>query len=140
MGTGTVANVEQFSTRIKVRFYECDPLGHLNHAAYHSYAEVARLEWMDAHAEGDWRKGSVAAVLLETNAKFKREIRMGDVVDVTCDVTFGERKVFHMDSEIRKADGTVSAVITCVIGMMDLERRKLVDDPRVALKSLGVDV
>lgn len=132
--------MSDFSTRIKVRFYECDPLGHLNHAAYHSYAEVARLEWMDAHVERDWRQGGVAAVLLETNAKFKREIRMGDEVDVTCDVRFGDRKVFNMDSEIRKLDGTVSAEITCVLGMMDLAKRKLVDDPKAVWKEYGLQL
>jgi acyl-CoA thioester hydrolase len=32
--------------QLKVRHYECDPLGHVNHAVYVNYFEVARLEAM----------------------------------------------------------------------------------------------
>lgn len=34
--------------QLKVRHYECDPLGHVNHAVYVNYFEVARLEAMAA--------------------------------------------------------------------------------------------
>jgi acyl-CoA thioester hydrolase len=34
--------------QLKVRHYECDPLGHVNHAVYVHYFEVARLEAMAA--------------------------------------------------------------------------------------------
>ncbi len=38
---------------------------------------------------------------------FRRELRAGDVVDVTCDVKFGSGKTFKMDSNIFKLDGTL---------------------------------
>jgi acyl-CoA thioester hydrolase len=53
---------------------------------------------------------------------------------------FGSGKTFRMDSTICKLDGTVSAEITCTLGLMDLERRKLVDDPRGHLERGGVDM
>jgi acyl-CoA thioesterase FadM len=34
--------------QLKVRHYECDPLGHVNHAVYVHYFEVARLAAMAA--------------------------------------------------------------------------------------------
>lgn len=132
---------EPFSVRIKVRHYELDTLGHLNHAVYHQYGEVARLELME-HAGGveELRKDRLAVVLLETNVAFRREIRAGETVDVTCKATFGEGKTFHMDSEIRKLDGTVSAEITCTLGLMDLDRRKLVAGPRARFEEAGCDL
>ncbi|ETW93901.1 MAG: hypothetical protein ETSY1_37240 [Candidatus Entotheonella factor] len=38
----------KFHHQFTVRFYECDPLGHVNHAVYVSYFEMGRLEAMAA--------------------------------------------------------------------------------------------
>jgi acyl-CoA thioester hydrolase len=137
-----VTEREPFRTQIKVRHYELDTLGHLNHAVYHSYGEVARVELMEAAGArtGGLREGRLAAVLLESTIKFRRELRAGDVVDVTCDATFGTGKIFHMNSIIYKLDGTVSAEIECTLGLMDLDRRKLVDDPRGRFERAGIDL
>ncbi|MEC3978984.1 acyl-CoA thioesterase [Amycolatopsis sp. H20-H5] len=132
---------EPFRTRIKVRHYELDTLGHLNHSVYHSYAEVARLELLELSGAlgGGLRDARLASVLLESHISFRRELRAGDVVDVTCETKFGSGKTFHMDSNIYKLDGTLSAEITCTLGLMELDLRKLVADPRGRLELAGVD-
>ena len=132
---------EPFRTRVKVRHYELDTLGHLNHAVYHSYGEVARLELLEAAGGLEaFQKAKLASVLLETHVRFRRELRAGDVVDVTCDVKFGSGKTFRMDSDIVKLDGTLAAEISCTLGLMDLERRKLVPDPRARFAEAGADL
>ncbi|SDZ46168.1 acyl-CoA thioester hydrolase [Amycolatopsis xylanica] len=133
---------EVFRTRVKVRHYELDTLGHLNHAVYHSYGEIARLELMELAGalKGGMREAKLAAVLLESHISFRKELRAGDVVDITCDAKFGSGKTFRMDSNIHKVDGTLCAEITCTLGLMDLDRRKLVEDPRGRLAAAGVDV
>lgn len=136
-----VTEREPFRTRIKVRHYELDTLGHLNHAIYHSYGEVARLELFEA-AKGlrGLQEAKLASVLLETHVVFRRELRAGDEVDVTCDAKFGSGKTFQMNSSIIKADGVLAAEISCTLGLMDLERRKLVSDPRGRFEQAGVDL
>lgn len=133
---------EPYSVQIKVRLYELDPLGHLNHAVYHSYGEVARIELMEAAAgEHDrLRDENVAPVLLASQISYRRELRMGDVVDVTCDYKFGTGKSFEAVQTITKVDGTLSAEITCTLGLMDLGRRKLVENPRGRLEQAGYDL
>lgn len=130
-----------FSVRLKVRHYELDTLGHLNHAVYHQYAEVARLEWFESvglpPGGGD---AAASPVMLETRVRFRRELRAGDEVDVSCEVSFTEGKTFRMDSQIRKLDGTVAAEIEGVFGVMDLSARKLVASPRDALQAVGLRV
>ncbi|MGX7827072.1 acyl-CoA thioesterase [Actinokineospora sp. 24-640] len=131
-----------WSIRIPVRSYELDSLGHLNHAVYHQYAEIARVEGFSA-AGCHWFdliEARTAPVLLSSTIDFRRELRAGDVVDVTCEVKFGAGKTFRADSTITKLDGTVSAEITCVIGVMDLDLRKLVADPRATLAAHGFDL
>jgi acyl-CoA thioester hydrolase len=136
-----VTDRELFRTQVKVRHYELDTLGHLNHAVYHSYGEVARLELIELAGglAGGMDEAKLASVLLESHISFRRELRAGDIVEVTCDTKFGSGKTFHMDSNIYKLDGTLAAEITCTLGLMDLERRKLVEDPRGRLELAGVD-
>ncbi|PRX43548.1 acyl-CoA thioester hydrolase [Prauserella shujinwangii] len=133
---------EPFRVRIKVRHYELDTLGHVNHAVYHSYGEVARLELMEQAGglDGELQRQRLAAVLLESTISFRRELRAGDEVDVTCTAKFGSGKTFQMNSDIYKADGTLSAEIKCVVGLMDLDRRKLVTDPRGRFEQAGADL
>ncbi len=43
------------------------------------------------------------------------------IADPSTDTKFGTGKTFKMDSNIYKLDGTLSAEITCTIGLMDLK-------------------
>jgi acyl-CoA thioester hydrolase len=133
---------EPFRIQIKVRQYELDSLGHLNHAVYHSYGEVARIEALERAGGGKdgLRAENISPVLLESHIVYRRELRGGDVVDVTSEVEFGSGKVFYIKHEIYKRDGTLSAEIKCTLGLMDLEGRKLVDDPRGRLERAGFDL
>ncbi|WP_199434319.1 acyl-CoA thioesterase [Qaidamihabitans albus] len=132
---------EPFRVRIKVRHYELDTLGHVNHAVYHSYGEVARLELLERAGglDGGLQDQRLASVMLESTISFRRELRAGDEIDVTCVVKFGSGKTFRMDSDIYRADGTLAAEITCTLGLMDLDRRKLVVDPRGRFEQAGVN-
>ena len=131
-----------WSISIPVRTYELDTLGHVNQAVYHQYAEVARVEAFKAAGCG-WEtmvhSGS-APVLLSSTCHYRRELRLGETVEVTASIKFGTGKTFTMESLVLKADGTTSAEITCVIGVMDLTARKLLADPRAALEAAGMDL
>jgi acyl-CoA thioester hydrolase len=131
-----------FRTRIAVRSYELDALGHLNHAVYHQYAEVARVEAFES-AGCRWDslvEANSAPVLLETHVHFRRELRKGDVVEVSCAAKFGAGKTFRLEQNITKLDGTLAAEITCTLGLMDLHARKLHADPATVLATAGMDL
>jgi acyl-CoA thioester hydrolase len=85
------------------------------------------------------REANLASVLLESHISFRRELRAGDTVEVTCEPKFGSGKTFRMDSGIYKSDGTLAAEITCTLGLMDLDKRKLVEDPLGRFARAGVD-
>lgn len=126
---------------LQVRSYELDALGHVNHAVYHQYGEVARVAGFRA-AGCDWDglvEKNLAPVLLSTTVHFRRELRVDERFEVSCEVRFGEGKSFHLDSVITKDSGAVSAEIGCVLGLMDLDARKLVADPKAALEAVGFD-
>ena len=114
-----------FSVRIGVRSYELDALGHVNHAVYHQYAEVARMKAFSA-AGCDWdelMRRRTGPVLLSTTVHFRGELRANDEVDVSCVAKFGTGKTFTLEQLITKADGALSAEVTGVFGVMDLDAR-----------------
>ncbi|WP_314220415.1 acyl-CoA thioesterase [Streptomyces zaehneri] len=132
---------EPFSVRITVRGYETDVQGHLNQSVYINYAEHAR--WSLLQAAGITQAGllakGVGPVALETTIRYRRELLAGDEVDVTCVFEWGGGKTFRIRQTISKADGTVSAQLTSVGGLLDLEERRMVADPTAYFKELATD-
>jgi acyl-CoA thioester hydrolase len=132
---------EPFSVPVTVRGYETDVQGHLNQSVYLNYGEHAR--WSLLHAAGISQARlvgqGVGPVALETTIRFRRELLAGDEVEVTCVFVFGEGKTFRVEQTIRKTDGTVAAEITAVGGLIDLEARRLVPNPRQVLEELAED-
>jgi acyl-CoA thioester hydrolase len=130
-----------FTVRIAVRAYELDPLGHVNQAVYHSYAEHARTQLLrSVGLPMDAVLGTgIAPVLLTGQMRYLRELRDNEEIDVSARMRFGAGKTFHLDTVITKVDGTVSAEFTGTFGVMDLTARKLVADPRGRLAALSTD-
>lgn len=130
-----------FSVPVTVRGYELDTQGHLNQAVYLQYSEHARWELMRAGGlpQEKLLASGIGPVVLEITVKYLRELRGGDEVDVSCEFVWSEGKTFQVKQEIRKADGTLAAEITGVGGMLDLEARRLVADPRERVRSLAED-
>jgi acyl-CoA thioester hydrolase len=130
-----------FQVRITVRGYECDSLGHLNQAVYLQYAEHARWELLRATGltQAALLATGFAPVVLETTIKYRRELRTGDEVDVSCGFDWGEGRTFGVRQEIRKTDGTLAAELDVVGGLLDLGTRKLVPDPKERWKAVTPD-
>ncbi|NUO55787.1 MAG: acyl-CoA thioesterase [Hamadaea sp.] len=132
-------HVEPFSVRITVRGYELDTQGHLNQAVYLQYGEHARWECLRAAGLSQDRLigSGVGPVALEVTVRYLRELRGGDVVDVTCEFEWGEGKTFRIRQDLRRPDGTQVAELTGVGGLLDLTARRLVADPAGRFRSLA---
>ncbi|MFE3077246.1 acyl-CoA thioesterase [Nocardia tengchongensis] len=126
-----------FSVPVTVRGYELDINGHLNQAVYLQYAEHARWELLQAAGlPGDKMVAAgIGPVVLEQTIKYQRELHLGDEVTVSCEFEFTGGKIFRMHQRIVKLDGTVSAQIDAVSGLLDLTARKLIADPGAALRA-----
>jgi acyl-CoA thioester hydrolase len=79
----------RFSCPIKVRYADLDAQGHVNNAAYFSYMEQARFEYMQAL--GVWRPGddflSLGTILAEAGCTYKKPIQIGQTVEVGVRIT-----------------------------------------------------
>ncbi|MFB7334329.1 acyl-CoA thioesterase [Streptomyces adustus] len=122
---------EPFQVRIVVRGYELDTQGHLNQAIYLQYCEHARWESLRAAgiSQDKLLSTRIGPAVLENTMRFRNELRGGDEVDVTCKWVWGEGKIFHVEQQIIRTDGVVAAELSSVAGLIDLDRRKLIDNP-----------
>jgi YbgC/YbaW family acyl-CoA thioester hydrolase len=74
-----------FETRLRVRSYELDGLGHVNHAVYLNYFELARFEALEA---GGWAAHRMdekgwGVVVVRIEVDYLKECRQGDRIRIT---------------------------------------------------------
>jgi acyl-CoA thioester hydrolase len=131
-----------FTIPIVVRGYELDTQGHLNNAVYHNYAEHARWECLRAAGlpQDKLIASGVGPVQLEATIKFLHELRGGDEINVTCEFSWGEGKIFHLNQDYLRLDGTLTASLSSVCGMLDLTQRRLVADPAGCFRALATNL
>ena len=75
----------QHSMRVSVRYYEMDPLGHVNNAVYLHYAEEAAIEHSRrlGFGEARWRELEGAWVVRRHEIDYHRPAVAGDELEVT---------------------------------------------------------
>jgi acyl-CoA thioester hydrolase len=60
----------QFRHRLVVRFSDCDPMGHVNHAVYFTYFEQCRLTWW-RHLGGEVGMPGAATVIVHAACDYR---------------------------------------------------------------------
>lgn len=130
---------EPFRVWITVRGYELDTQGHLNNAVYHQYGEHARWEYVRAAgiSVDTLRAAGIGPIILESTIRFRRELRSGDKVAVSCLFLWGEGKTFRAAQEFHTEDNDLIAELTSVCGLIDLQSRRLLADPGQHWRSIA---
>lgn len=70
---------------LEVRFRDCDPMGHVNNAAYLTYLEQARFaHWRDVwgHSFEGLPDGTPGVILARAEIDYRLPARYGDVLEV----------------------------------------------------------
>jgi acyl-CoA thioester hydrolase len=121
-----------FRVRVEVRVSDLDVNGHVTSTAYLQYADHARWKLLQAAGvdlDGLFGSG-YGPVTLETTVKFRKELRMGTEVDVSCRFSWTGGRTGGVAQELRRAaDGALVAEVVSVGGLLDLRERKLVGSP-----------
>ena len=70
--------------RLKVRHYEVDEYGHVNHASYVHYLETARIEALEAVGLGlkDMRRDGYIIVAVDLSVKYHSPARSGETFEI----------------------------------------------------------
>jgi acyl-CoA thioester hydrolase len=114
--------------RERVRFRDCDAMGHVNNAVYSTYLEEARIGVLG---------GLGAFILARVEIDFRAELRAGEEVEVRTRCPRVGTKSFDLEHVIA-ADGRVVAEAKSVLVSYDYSRAESVpvpDDLRARLTS-----
>jgi acyl-CoA thioester hydrolase len=100
----------------RVRFRDCDPMGHVNNAVYSTYLEQARIDVLG---------GLESFILARVEIDFLAQLRSGDELEIATRCARIGTKSFDLEHEIR-ANGTVAARAKSVLVGYDYERESSV--------------
>ena len=121
-----------YTHRLEVRFRDCDPLGHANHAVYLTYLEQARF----SHWRESWGYGSPAypgdapgVILARAEVDYRRPVRYGDTLEVRIGVAAIGRTSFTYEYEVADEGGAIVATARTVLVMYDYRESKPVPIP-----------
>jgi acyl-CoA thioester hydrolase len=118
--------------RERVRFRDCDAMGHVNNAVYSTYLEEARIRVLGGLAE---------FILARVEIDFRAELRAGEEVEIRSRCSRIGTKSFELEHEIR-ADGRLVADARSVLVGYDYKLGGSVvlpDDLRRRLEQLAGD-
>lgn len=108
-----------FESRFRVRSYELDALGHVNHAVFFNYFEQARFEALEAGGfpASELVRRGWSVVVVRAEADFRREAHQGDELLVRTHVSEIRRTSMTLTQEVvgdrdgvRIAEGAVVVV------------------------------
>jgi YbgC/YbaW family acyl-CoA thioester hydrolase len=131
-----------FEVTLRVRSYELDALGHVNHAVYLSYLEQARYDAMEEggfpHTEVLGRGWGIYVVRIEVD--YKKQCYQGDVLRIRTRVVEFRKVSMTIEHEIRReAEGAAAepAVVARVVLVWIGEDGRPMKIPEGARRSLG---
>jgi acyl-CoA thioester hydrolase len=124
-----------FAHRIEVRFRDCDPLGHVNNAAYLTYLEQARLFYWRSlwgfgleRTEGE-RRSRPGVIMARAEIDYRLPAHYGQTLEVRIDLAALGKTSFTYDYEIVDEENRVIASARTVQVMYDYEAARPVPIP-----------
>jgi acyl-CoA thioester hydrolase len=122
-----------FLHRERVRFRDCDSMGHANNAVYSTYLEEARIGVLG---------GLAAFILARVEIDFRSELRAGEDVEIRSRCPRVGTKSFDLEHVLTSGDGRVVAEARSVLVAYDYERGESVavpDEVRRRLRAVDGD-
>jgi acyl-CoA thioester hydrolase len=103
----------------RVRFRDCDAMGHVNNAVFSTYLEEARIGVLG---------GLAPFILARVEIDFRSQLRAGEEIEVATRCSRIGTKSFDLEHQIR-ADGRVVAAAKSVLVAYDYRREESVPLP-----------
>ncbi|RZA14855.1 MAG: acyl-CoA thioesterase [Proteobacteria bacterium] len=104
-----------------------DIMGHLNHARYLTIFEESR--WQLCFDKGfsmeKMQSDGIGFVILDAYIRYSKEVKNRDLLTIRTRFSNLEEKIWIVDHEMIRADGTVCATAQLKAGLFDLKARRL---------------
>ena len=115
--------------RVQIREGHLDSFGHVNNADYLVIFEEARWEIITERGYGlkKVHQLKIGPVILEVKMQFKRELSNREHVTIVTGVLKHSGKISTLRQVMINAKGEEACVADFVVGLFDLEARRLID-------------
>ncbi len=129
-----------FTYETTVRESQLDSFGHLNHARYLEIFEDARWDLITANGYGldkvrDTRQGPT---ILQVQVRYRRELLARQKIRVVTQCLAYERKVARIAQRILDEQGEECCSAEILIGLLDLQARKLIPPTEDWKRAIGL--
>ena len=96
-----------FVRRERVRFRDCDAMGHVNNAVYSTFLEEARIEVLD---------GLTDFILARVEIDFRAELRAGEEIEIGTRCSRIGTKSLELEHEIRVGERVAAEATSILVG------------------------
>lgn len=121
----------EFEYNFQVLESHLDTFGHMNHATYLTVFEQARWEMITNAGWGVERihKEQIGPTILEVKIQYKRELRLREKIKIKTKINPYKGKFTTIEQDMVNEEDKVCAHIELLIGVFDLQKRKLIQPP-----------
>ncbi len=128
---------------LKILEHHLDTFGHVNNATYLALYEEARWDLLNINNSGInvIMEKKIGPVLLDLHLTFKAELINREEIKIISQARTKMKNQFVLilDQKMLKANGKIASTLELSVGLMDLEKRKLIAPTPEWLKALGVE-
>jgi acyl-CoA thioester hydrolase len=128
-----------FESPVQIRWSDLDPNFHLRHSVYYDWGAMCRVEFLSKYGLTSelMQQLHFGPIIFREECVFKREIRMGDPVTISLELTQSKKDYsrWTIRHTIMKNKDTTAAILTIDGAWIDTQRRKLTLPPQE-----GIDV
>jgi len=133
--------MQEFIKAIQVRWSDLDPNVHLRHSVYYDWGAFCRIAFLEQYSLSTevMQRLQIGPVLFREECIFRREIRLGDPVNINLQVLKAKRSYsrWTIQHTVVKNGDTVSAVITVDGAWLDTAKRKLITPPKEVVETFA---
>lgn len=120
---------KEISTQVKIRFSDCDPIGHLNNVKYLEYMLNAREDHVEAFYgftyEEYTRQTGCTWITIQNEIAYMREVRYNSTVQITSKTIEISNRLSKIELLMKSPDGkTVFAVLWITVIYFNMKTRK----------------
>jgi YbgC/YbaW family acyl-CoA thioester hydrolase len=132
----------EFEYKTQILEHHLDSFGHVNNAKYLELYEEARWDFITTNGYGlkqvkEYKQGPI---VLDVTCSFRREITNREWVTIKSNTIEIKSKIMKIEQVIIKENGDLASKATFTFGFMDLQLRKMIVQPPLWLKAVGVMV
>lgn len=132
---------DPFRQPLVVRWSDLDPNGHVRHSVYYDWGALARISYLDRHGVGlGWMaRNALGPVLFREEARFLREVRMGDGLSIDFQVAglSEDGRKWRIRHAIVRGEDEAVAFLEVDGAWLDLNQRKIRVPPHDLAQALG---